>query len=377
MARRYLLTVPTLLAAALVSLCALAAEPPQPRPPAILCIDDDGNCPTTPVQPGRGIKWHPGHYLLTYIKSPQSDLEDLRNETTVLGAQVRYLWADLEPRKGVYDFSLIESDLRLLQSMPVPKRLVAQILDIRFDTNNPHGIVPNYLMEDAEYNGGIVRTTNGYSARLWEKQTMDRLIALYQELGKRFDKEPYFEAIATRETAPSFGGVGPPPGYKQSDMAAQLKRLISSARAAWPNTNVFVYTNYLVGELEGVVKHAHDNMAGAGGPDVTPRHPSAGARIILGIDGNVEYRGKMPIAFAVQSPELCGKEGCNLPEDIYNFAVDTLGTNYLFWLRFGNKKDTATAKYSWQNGMLPVIRSKGGRINRACPLSFKNGCKTD
>lgn len=358
---------------AVPSLMVPAVFAQQPLAPSVLCVDE--NCTSSDQQgTGKGIKWHPGHYMLTFIDSPQSNLDDLRSEPYVLGAQIRYKWVDLEPRKGVYDFSLIESDLRYLQSMPTPKRLVAQILDIKFNTTNPRGIIPDYLLDDPEYNGGVVRTTNGYSARLWEKASMDRLIALYQAIGNRFDKEPYFEAIATRETAPSFGEVGPPSGYQQSEMAAQLKRLITGARKAFPSTNVFVYTNYLVGELEGIIKHAHDNLAGAGGPDVTPRHPTAGARILLGIDGGIEYKGKMPIAFAVQSPELCGKEGCNLPKDLHDFAVDTLGVNYLFWLRFGRNEDTATEKYSWEEGMLPVIRSSRGRINTACPTVFKGAC---
>src|SRR4030095_1484273 len=139
-------------------------------------------------------------------------------------------------------------------------------------------------------------------------------------------------------------------GYSRQALAAQLKRLMTTARSAWPNTNVFIYTNYLVGELPGIISHAYDSQCGVGGPDVTPRAPSAGARIIMGIDGGQKYVGKLPIAFAVQSPELCGKEGCNLPEDLYRYAVDDLGANYVFWLRFGTKKDTASEKYSWNQG---------------------------
>jgi hypothetical protein len=150
-----------------------------------------------------------------------------------------------------------------------------------------------------------------------------------------------------------------------------------AARAAWPNTNVFVYTNYLVGELEGIISHAHQNRCGVGGPDVTPRAPSAGARIIMGIDGDQRYVGKTPIAFAVQTPELCGKEGCNLPEDLYRFAVNDLGVNYLFWIRFGTINDTATEKYSWRDGMLPVIRANKGRTNAACPSNFQGACVVD
>jgi hypothetical protein len=97
----------------------------------------------------------------------------------------------------------------------------------------------------------------------------------------------------------------------------------------------------------------------------------------MGIDGGVRYVGKLPIAFAVQSPELCGKEGCNLPRDLYAHAVNDLGANYIFWLRFGTNKDTPTEKYSWREGMLPVIRASGGKTNPACPGNFRGACASN
>jgi hypothetical protein len=313
--------------------------------------------------------------MLVYRDAPQSRLNDISEEATVLGAQIRYQWADLEPRKGVYDFSQIESDLAYLSSMKTPKRLVAQIMDRRFNVSDPNGIVPDYLVNDPEYAGGIVRTKNGFVARLWDRRVMDRLIALYKALGQRFNDEPYFEGIATEETA--LGLETFPPDYSRPALAEQFKRLLTAARAAWPNTNVFMYTNYLVGELEGIIRHAHETRCGVGGPDVTPRAPSYGARIIMGIDGDVRYVGKLPIAFAVQSAELCGKEGCNLPKDIYRYALSELGVNYLFWVTFGTSRDTATEKYSWRDGMLPVIRASNGKTNAACPSSFRGACLTD
>ncbi len=358
----------------IVPLLAFAATPP--KPPANICIEDSGDCGNDPVTKG-AIKWHPGNYMLVYMDAPQSHLNDIRNEPTVLGAQIRYRWADLEPRKGVYDFSRIESDLEYLASMPTPKRLVAQIMDRKFNTTDPTGIVPDYLLDDAEYKGGIARTKNGFVARLWDGAVMDRLIALYRALADRFNDDPYFEGITSEETTLGIDSEAPPPDYSRAALAAQLKRMMIAVRSAWPNTNIFIYTNYLVGELEGIISYAHEKQCGVGGPDVTPRAPSAGARIIMGRDGGVRYVGKMPIAFAVQSPELCGKEGCNLPRDIYNHAVNDLGVNYLFWLRFGTAKDTATEKYSWNDGMLPVIRANNGKTNAACPSSFKGACDAD
>jgi hypothetical protein len=366
------------LIAALVVLLPTLASGTPPKPPDQVCVEGASNCGNDTVVPSEGrIKWHPGHYMLVFPDAPQSHLDDLRNEPNVQGVQVRYRWVNLERQKGVYDFSRIESDLRYLSSMPTPKRLILQILDRKFDTNDPRGIVPEYLLTDPEYNGGVARTKNGYTARLWNKNVMDRLIALNKALAKRFDEEPYFEGITSAETTPGFGSQSWPEDYSRAALAAQLKRMMAAARGSWQKTNVFIYTNYLVDELPGLIAYAHETGCGVGGPDVTPKAPSAGARIIMGIDGGRSYIGKTPVAFAIQSGELCGKEGCNRPSDLYKFAVNDLGVNYLFWLRFGTAKDTAADKYSWRDGMLPVIRANGGRINAACPANYRGACATD
>jgi hypothetical protein len=360
-----------LVAVGMVPLVVVAATPP--RPPQNVCVEDSGDCGGDSPK----IKWHPGHYMLLRSDAPQSHLDDIRGEPTVLGAQIRYQWTELEPRKDQYDFSRIESDLNYLASMPTPKRLVVQILDREFHTDEATGSVPDYLLTDPQYNGGVARSNTGYVARLWDPVVMDRVIALYRALAKRFNREPYFEGITTAETSLSINLETPPPGYSREALAGQFKRLMTESRKAWPNTNVFFFTNYLVGELEGLISHAHETRIGVGGPDVTPRAPSYGARIIMGIDGGVRYVGKLPIAFAVQSPELCGKEGCNLPRDLYAHAVNDLGANYIFWLRFGTNKDTPTEKYSWREGMLPVIRASGGKTNPACPGNFRGACASN
>ena len=66
--------------------------------------------------------------MLVNMKAPRSHLSSIRNEPLIQGAQIRYVWADLEPEKNVYDFRAIEEDLQYLESMPVPKRLVIQII---------------------------------------------------------------------------------------------------------------------------------------------------------------------------------------------------------------------------------------------------------
>jgi hypothetical protein len=155
----------------------------------------------TPFAPGEEsaqIKWHPGHYMLVWGGYSQKHFDTIVG-SSFQGAQVRYDWRDLEPTKDQYDFSKIESDLAYLQQHG--KRLVIQLMDRRFHSSKRP--LPDYLYEDPTYHGGVEPFTGkgGCVARLWDAVVRERQIALIQALGKRFDREPYFEAFCFEETA--------------------------------------------------------------------------------------------------------------------------------------------------------------------------------
>jgi len=66
------------------------------------------------------------------------------------GAQLKYVWRQLEPQKDHYNFEDIQHDLTFLKSKG--KKLFIQIQDASFDLNiRPF---PRYLLEEPRYNGG-------------------------------------------------------------------------------------------------------------------------------------------------------------------------------------------------------------------------------
>jgi hypothetical protein len=323
------------------------------------------------------LKWHPGHYMLVYLGENQTlrlrRLDEIAGETVLQGAQVRYRWADLEPRKDAYDFSAIEKDLQRLQSRG--KRLVIQVMDRAFNVKTPAGILPDYLTTDPEYHGGIAKTSTGYAARLWDPAVMDRQIALYRALARRFDAEPYFEGIAGEETTLSFG-KNRPEGFSNDDLATQLARWIDASQAAWPHTNLFVYTNFLSGKLQSLIAKCAASGCGVGGPDVLPPPDDGteGDRVLTGKAGGVDYRGRMPIAYAVQTPQLGGRKGTFTPTQLFDHAYNTLHANYIFWVR---NTDTGGAQQHWDTGILPFIRSIDGKIHTECPPSLQGRCASN
>jgi hypothetical protein len=68
------------------------------------------------------------------------------------GAQIAYTWKTLEPEKGHYDFSAIESDLDWLAKCG--KRLFVQIQDVSFYESIMN--IPDYLRSDT-FGGGASR----------------------------------------------------------------------------------------------------------------------------------------------------------------------------------------------------------------------------
>ena len=60
------------------------------------------------------VKWHPGHYytIMSWGKNNSPYLSQVYSEIqetpALRGIQIRYLWAELEKSKGVYDFSSID-----------------------------------------------------------------------------------------------------------------------------------------------------------------------------------------------------------------------------------------------------------------------------
>jgi len=108
----------------------------------------------------------------------------------------------------------------------------------------------------------------------------------------------------------------------------------------------------------------------------TSSGPPEGQRLIMGEEGVTRYAGKMPVMFMVSNGSLTEREGPNTPDSLYRYSVERLGATHLFWVELGTKYDTASAKYSWERGILPVIRANKGVTNTACPANLQSRCDT-
>ena len=343
------------------------AEPAAPSP---LCIDNV--CAAeTPRQDA--IKWHPGHYMLVFRGDSHSTVMTQRipevcRESALQGIEYRADWFSLEPSRGTYDFTKIDQMYDALAACG--KRLVLEVWAVEFGTKISSNIVPAYIQGASEFNGGVAKTKTGFIARLWETPVMDRLLAVYSALGSRYDKRPYFEGIVFTETATS----GVQAGYTGTAWVAQLKRAAPAMHAAWPNTNILFFNNFIQGSTEtqqaDFIATLRANRAGTGGPDVLP--PPANVlseRIYRGETGGQDLRGLMPAMYAVQTPELGGKEGTYGPAELYDHCVGTNRCSHMFWIRNTTKGGAAQ---QWDTGILPFLRAHPDTV-ATCPASYR-GC---
>jgi hypothetical protein len=317
----------------------------------------------------QGVKWHPGHYAMLLAGETQATrqkrIDEIGRESGIKGVLIRINWANIETSKGVYNYAEIDAYLKRLKAQPSKKYMVLRVMDRRFGSGNT-GIVPKYLMTESTFKGGLVKTSQGYAARLWEKPVMDRYITLLKAIGARYDGDPNFEGISTEETTLSLRSPFPS-GYSDGALATQWTRLATNVRPAMPRTNLFITANWLGGTplMEGLIQSLVAPRAAAGSSNIMPNKLNLGQKVWTGVYG-ADYRGRLAIANGVETSELGGYNGNYTPKQINDFAYNTLRVNHIFWIY--NTWSGSSAQ-RWSTGILPFLRTKPP-IRTTCPSTY-------
>jgi len=350
-----------------------------PEPPKSLCIDDAG-CAETPAPAGKGIKWHPGHYLDTDTIDRPNPTDSKNVALSVLrsidgtpfkGALVRYYWATLEPTKGNYDFSRIRTHRDALAA--IGKRLIVQIQDRTFGGNGPATTtqLPSYLIDGSNpaYAGGwALRGDNvGIAPKLWIAAVMDREIALQAALAAEFDDDPWIEVVSFEET--SLFNVEPP-GYTRSAMTTQYHRLADAMNASWSQTTVCIPTNFFHGldALRDLIDYFISKRICVGGPDNIPGSKTSGSVVLSGSFDGVDRRNRTAIFFHNEYNSLT--RGFTL-QQLQDNNHNVNGAHYTTWARMEPENGL-----SYSKDIRPWIVSNNPPTRTRCPDNYKAGCVT-
>jgi len=285
-------------------------------------------------------KYHPGHYVAMGQTEPISSIKEL-DEPAIQGVNKRYYWADLEPQKGIYDFSGIKRDLAFLRKHQ--KQLVVFITDKTFNLGkNP---LPEYLSKFALPN------MHGFTAKRWDPLVVDRLIALNQALAKEFNTDPNFEGIALQESALMITpAVQREQNYTPEKYRDALIKTLTESSKALNQSQVFWYMNHLEGNdeyLGDIAEAILPYRIVMGGPDILPFRK----RLQLTYRLYDQFHGKLKLFCSAQEDSYrhdrtdsrnMGTAAAtrNLPppasgyvpmREIFEFARTKLHVNYIFW----------------------------------------------
>ncbi|MCL2139463.1 MAG: hypothetical protein FWH41_08040 [Treponema sp.] len=259
------------------------------------------------------------------------------------GAQIMYLWRSIEPRKGQYDFSMIQEDYNYLRGRG--KKLFIQLQDATFNANIVS--VPEYLLTQ-KYDGGAIYqrddngTPEGWVAKRWNAKVQERFAALLNALGKIFDGN--IEGINLQETSIGVSSEYDPSFSPELYMSA-IKVNMLALKRAFPRSVTMQYANFMPGEwlpwddygyLRSIYQYGAEIGVGLGAPDLMVERR---AQLNHALAMMHESIYSVPIGIAVQDGNFIGRTGDNtvilnrnnIVPLLYAFAKDFLRVNYMFW----------------------------------------------
>ena len=282
--------------------------------------------------------------LFLFLGGDEASLyQNQLNHSCVLGAQIIYSWKQLEPKKGIYNFSKIENDLRYLNKFH--KKLFIQLQDRSFEPTVFN--VPDYIREDPIYHGGVamqydfpgegIPISAGWVARTWDPAVRERFHLLIEKLAAQFDGR--IAGINLPETAIDLDPNQLPTDYSNDSYYHSVIINLAKLKHSFQQSIVMQYVNFFPGEsnnnhpyMTKLFSFAIKNQIALGGPDVIPFRDSQMKNSYPFFHNS---RGKLLIGMAIQEPDYTYRNPTTGDYfkflDFYHFSTKYLGTSLLFW----------------------------------------------
>lgn len=382
------------------------------------------SAPTPPV----AVKAHFGNYIAQFKNTNLSTVvSELTAYPAFRGWQVRYNPRDLEGDFGNYSigFAAIDAVLALL---PPDKRLIILLEFKSIDQTtreNAEHVVPDYMLSPT-YDGGefLYDSTNdgnqtgvgpgagGYQVKMLNANVRNRLAALAQALGERYNNHPQFEGIGVVEAAFQNPMVTLPTDWYDQQWIGLIK-WAEALKLYLPNCFVYMFINYLRSHLDrainggvfGSVSAGQYNFVGLknagigmGGPNTLPNEYGLGGydstKTPPVIGGNTpgvysyydDMSNQIPLCPSQQRPDflatnLAKNAGSHVPtvEEVLNYARDNLFANYRFITRAtasGSNPDSWATVKAYYDANPSLKNDVTGGLNTAKPACYA-AMKTD
>lgn len=302
---------------------------------------------------------NPGHYLMLLMGNDTQAAMKKFIVPGVRGFQKRYYWRDLEPVKGIYDFTELASDVAFCAANGMI--LTAMIQDKSF--SGPTHVLPKGMeaYEIANHAGTSPTPGNpnygGYTSKRWDPAVVIQCNLLTKNIGLQFDKKVGFGGVATCETSLSLDyAVLDAHGYTPEQYRDSYINTLMNAALNMPYSNVYWTMNFLaknssyLGEIANAVRAYGVQM---GGPDCLPNSVSLVTGPYLLYE---QYKGRIRLFIQVSPPGYAiPQQQMPTPymtmDQILGYAKDHLYVNTMFWYPVGQSNPQA---YSWKDAV-PVI----------------------
>lgn len=237
------------------------------------------SCPIKPEE-RVNVKWNPGHYQLIAGKKSDAMLTNFignfKNVPAMKGIQKEYFWSELEPSKGVYDFSEIDADIAKLAAHG---KKLAITIKYKYQISAEKSSLPTYILNLPKATvGGVANVppyfeqgkpgdgmyNKGQHANLGHPGTQAAFKKLLDALAEKYDKNPNFASVSFLETS-----LGADVSTAIHDTFLDgFVAVDAYAGCAFEQTPVFQNLNFPRNRLPEYMANLKKYGVGLGGPDV-------------------------------------------------------------------------------------------------------------
>lgn len=264
------------------------------------------------------------------------------NHDFIQGVQKIYSWKKLEPKKDQYDFSQIESDLKLLHLKN--KSLFIQIQDKSFSPNIIP--VPDYLKiekyaggveEQIDFAGDAKHKTAGWVTKQWNPEVRARFQQLLNALGKQFDGR--ISGINLPETSIDLTNKQMTKTFCDNYFNSVIDNM-RTLKKAFPKSIAMQYVNFFPCEwnndhhyMSRLFEFAIQNKIALGNPDGVPFRRG---QMQNSYPFFHQYQNQISnIGVAIQEPDYIYRNPKTKKlftvEDLFSFSKNYLGASIIFW----------------------------------------------
>jgi hypothetical protein len=308
-------------------------------------------------------RYNPGHYssmqrrpdARTQAEMSNSIIRDVNDIDITKGFLKRYTWRSFEPSLGVYTLATHELASDLAYCLAGNKKLIVMIEDMTYGgtygSDNP---TPPYLGNRTPAN-----TYGGFSSARWDPYVLERRNALHTAFYNYFGSHPALEGIMHEETSlalstnalNSVGSNTPYVRYTPELYRDALSATITHWRSLNSNVRWFFYMNFMPSNLDGTyldqIVQTHKPAIVICGPDAEQGNAALESRTF-----HVYRNNKLTCpVMAHLSTQVYDHVPAPTGEEMYTFAVDDLGANYICSVFQGASSSV------WVNRIRPMVQA--------------------